>query len=89
MYSQTARSPGFSGNGHTDASATERKNQPLSKRRAESVAAFLRSQGVPKELLIVRYHGGPYSVANNHAPAGRARNRRTTVRLARDWTAER
>ncbi len=75
--------------GHTDASGTQRKNQSLSKRRAESVAAFLRSKGVRKELLIVRYHGGSYPVANNDSPAGRARNRRTTVRLARDWTAER
>ncbi len=75
--------------GHTDSSGIERKNQKLSKRRAESVAVFLRSRGVRKDLLIVRYHGSSYPVESNTAPAGRAKNRRTTVRLARDWVADR
>ncbi|MCZ6853822.1 MAG: OmpA family protein [Gammaproteobacteria bacterium] len=75
--------------GHTDSSGMQRKNQPLSKRRAESVADFLRSEGIRKELLVIRYHGASYPVENNQSPGGRSRNRRTTVRLARDWTAER
>ncbi len=75
--------------GHTDSSGFERKNQQLSKRRAESVAAFFLSRGVRKDMLVVRFHGSSYPVESNASAAGRARNRRTTVRLARDWVADR
>ncbi len=69
--------------GHTDASGTERANHKLSKHRAEAVAAYLGKLGVPAEQLVVRYHGAAYPVADNQSIAGKAQNRRTTVRLAR------
>jgi len=74
--------------GHADSSGTKQKNQKLSERRAESVATFLHSEGIRQELLVIRYHGASYPVENNTSPAGRARNRRTTVRLVRDWAAD-
>ena len=75
--------------GHTDSSGTVKKNQKLAKGRAESVAKFLRSQGVPQRLLVIRHHGSSYPVKSNTSPVGRSRNRRTTVRLARGPVAGR
>lgn len=69
--------------GHTDSSGTERGNYQLSKRRAEGVAQALRAFGVPGAKLRVRYHGAKYPVADNALEDGKARNRRTTVRLER------
>lgn len=74
--------------GHTDSSGTRSKNIPLSKRRAESVAAFFGSRGIRPQLLVIRYHGSAYPVQSNDTPEGRTHNRRTTVRLARDWAAD-
>ncbi len=72
--------------GHSDSLGTPRGNLELSRRRAEAVATFLRDCGVPDERLVVRYHGAQYPVADNDDPAGRAENRRTTVRLERNWS---
>ncbi|MDH3644473.1 MAG: OmpA family protein [Gammaproteobacteria bacterium] len=71
--------------GHTDAIGSQRDNYRLSRRRADAVAEFLKSCGLAAELLTVRYHGAAYPVADNETDAGRAHNRRTTVRLERSW----
>ncbi len=75
--------------GHTDATGTERKNYQLSRRRAQAVAGYLEALGVPQRLLTVRFHGAAYPVAENATAAGKARNRRVTVRLERDEARER
>lgn len=70
--------------GHTDSSGTERGNRPLSKRRAEAAAQYLRdTQGLADRKFVIRYHAADYPVADNGTVAGRAENRRTTVRLER------
>lgn len=74
--------------GHTDEIGGERDNLGLSRRRAEGVRDFLASCGVPESRLVVRYHGARYPVAGNESEQQRARNRRTTVRLQRDWSSE-
>lgn len=71
--------------GHTDDVGPDHANLALSKRRAEAVAAYLRRSGVPDSRLVVRYHGSAYPVAAGDSEAARAENRRTTVRLERDW----
>jgi outer membrane protein OmpA-like peptidoglycan-associated protein len=70
--------------GHTDTTGGQNDNTRLSKRRAEQVAEILTNAGVAAKLITVRYHGAAYLVADNEIAAGRARNRRTTVRLERD-----
>ncbi|MEM7098107.1 MAG: OmpA family protein [Pseudomonadota bacterium] len=70
--------------GHADASGQERANHALSKRRARSVMDYLVSKGVNKERIVMRYHGERYPVADNADITGRAKNRRTTVRLEKD-----
>ncbi len=64
--------------GHTDASGGRQHNYRLSKKRAETVAAYLKAQGLQKLKFVVRFHGAAYPVARADAA-----NRRTTVRLQR------
>jgi len=69
--------------GHTDNSGNSRYNVHLSKKRAESVVAYLVSRGVPKKRITTRYHGDRFPVSPNSDEDGRSKNRRVTVRLAR------
>jgi|GEM_PF-1630645 len=81
--------------GHADASGEQRHNTMLSKRRADGVAAFVRralhelatdaqsKQRAAALQVVVRYHGARYPAAKNTTTQGKARNRRTTVRLER------
>lgn len=70
--------------GHTDASGSEAQNLRLSRERAESVAAFLRSFGVDDEMLSARGAGSSVPLADNSTPEGRALNRRIEFTLALD-----
>lgn len=70
--------------GHTDSVGKHKDNLELSEQRARTVAAYLRAHGVPESKIVVRYHADRYPVASNDTPAGRARNRRATVRLSRE-----
>ena len=62
--------------GHTDSRASESYNLALSQRRAESVAAYLVSQGLNGSRLYPVGMGEGYPVADNGSKAGRAANRR-------------
>lgn len=70
--------------GHTDSSGDERRNQRLSRERAETVAAFLRSFGVDDARLATRGAGSSDPLADNSTPEGRALNRRIEFTLAAD-----
>lgn len=67
--------------GHTDSTGTDAINQPLSERRAASVAAYLRSQRVMPERLSTFGVGSQYPVASNNTSEGRAQNRRVEIVL--------
>jgi len=69
--------------GHTDGKGEMLYNQNLSQRRAIRVRDFLQAAGLSAELFMVRYHGARFPVSDNATEAGRADNRRTTVRLER------
>jgi len=71
--------------GHTDGQGSAAANGRLARQRAEAVADFLRGAGVDESLLTVRYHGARYPVTEDDSEAGRAQNRRATVRLERNW----
>lgn len=70
--------------GHTDTIGRRLYNLELSKKRAESVTAYLAAKGVSDELITTRYHGERYAVTNNATASNRAANRRVTIRLERD-----
>ena len=67
--------------GHASSPGDRASNLELSKSRAEVAANFLINNGVSKDRIIVRWHGERYPIASNNTLAGRAKNRRVTVRL--------
>jgi len=76
-------------NGYTDdapiGAALKKKgvttNEELSQKRAESVMAFLVSQGVKPDLVSARGYGDANPVAPNTTGKGRAENRRVELTL--------
>ena len=56
-------------------------NLDLSSRRASSVVAYLRSQGVSPNILSAKGFGDTHPVAPNDTPQGRAQNRRIEIVL--------
>jgi len=71
--------------GHTDSSGGDGINQPLSERRAVSVADALIRSGVQRERLYVAGNSSRNPVADNGTPQGRAQNRRVEI-LIRPFT---
>ncbi|MDB4807165.1 OmpA family protein [Pseudomonadales bacterium] len=58
-------------------------NSELSRRRAEAVADYLASKGISRNQLTVRFHGERFPVSPNTSVAGKADNRRVTLRVER------
>jgi len=65
--------------GHTDSRGSAEFNRRLSKRRADSVRAYLIEQGVSRDRIIARGRGEDDPVASNTDPEGRANNRRVEI----------
>ncbi|MGB1557600.1 MAG: OmpA family protein [Oceanococcaceae bacterium] len=68
-------------NGHADRTGTEEYNQALSQRRAQAVADYLTSKGVPAGQLRTRAFGETRPVNEGRTPEERARNRRVEINL--------
>ncbi|WP_290798698.1 TolC family outer membrane protein [Halomonas sp.] len=69
--------------GHADTTGNDAINDPLSQRRADSVADYLVSQGVDRGLVQTRGYGSRQPVATNNTAEGRSQNRRVEVTLER------
>ena len=69
--------------GHADITGSDAINDPLSQRRADSVAAYLVRQGVDRSLIETRGFGSRRPVATNATVEGRRQNRRVEVTLER------
>lgn len=67
--------------GYTDSTGGFEYNIKLSERRAQSVAAYLKAQGVHPARLFTQGRGPQNPVADNETPAGRALNRRVELTL--------
>ena len=67
--------------GHTDSTGNDNINIPLSQRRAESVANYLQSQGIPTSRLITKGYGSSQPIADNSTKTGQAQNRRVEVAI--------
>lgn len=65
--------------GHTDWIASNEYNMRLSRARAESVKAFLVSQGVAESRIATAWFGEERPIADNTTSAGRAANRRVEI----------
>ncbi|MEM6898176.1 MAG: OmpA family protein [Pseudomonadota bacterium] len=67
--------------GHTDAQGSDEYNRDLSQKRAQSVKAFLVSNGVDDNRISALGLGEDVPVATNNTSAGRAQNRRVEVTI--------
>lgn len=70
--------------GHTDSDGTPERNQRLSQRRAEAVAAYLIEAGVERARLTTIGYGETRAVAPNDTPENKARNRRIEFTVKSD-----
>jgi outer membrane protein OmpA-like peptidoglycan-associated protein len=68
--------------GHTDSVGDAHYNQGLSEQRAESVASYLRQQGVAGQRMRAYGAGEQQPVASNVTAQGRAQNRRVEITLS-------
>lgn len=67
--------------GHTDSTGSAALNQSLSERRAQTVANYLSSRGLPSARLITVGAGPSRPVASNATPEGRQQNRRVEMTI--------
>jgi outer membrane protein OmpA-like peptidoglycan-associated protein len=67
--------------GHTDNIGSEADNLVLSKKRAKSVYDYLLSQGVHAKSLVYQGYGETMPIADNELEEGRAKNRRTELKV--------
>jgi outer membrane protein OmpA-like peptidoglycan-associated protein len=75
--------------GYTDSVGSEDYNQGLSERRADSVKAYLASQGIGATRLSALGRGESDPVAGNESAAGRQQNRRVEVIISNPPAASR
>lgn len=67
--------------GHTDSIASNTYNKVLSENRAKSVVQYLINHGINKTRLVAKGFGESRPVATNETIAGRAKNRRTEMKI--------
>ncbi|OKL42162.1 OmpA family protein [Pontibacter flavimaris] len=67
--------------GHTDNTGNRSINQPLSERRAESVASYLTSTGVDRSRMTTQGYADDQPIADNSTAAGRQQNRRVEIAI--------
>ncbi|MEI8135180.1 MAG: OmpA family protein [bacterium] len=69
--------------GHTDDKGSDAYNLELSKKRTQSVVAYLVSIGCNKDMLAAKGYGKALPVASNDTDEGRALNRRVEFKFIR------
>ena len=69
--------------GHTDNTGSPALNQDLSERRAKSVVDYLRELGISEHSMQAAGYGEEHPVDDNDSEKGRARNRRTELKITR------
>lgn len=67
--------------GHTDSTGSLALNQSLSERRAQAVASYLSSRGLPSKRILTVGAGPSHPIASNDTPAGRQQNRRVELTI--------
>jgi OOP family OmpA-OmpF porin len=70
--------------GHTDNTGTPEINLKLSQDRAESVRNYLINKGISANRIIAKGYGDTEPVADNSTDEGKAKNRRTEVKIIKE-----
>ncbi len=68
-------------NGYTDSTGNDAINNPLSVKRANAVADFLKIQGIAANRIIANGYGSANPIASNATASGREQNRRVEIVL--------
>ena len=68
-------------NGYTDSTGSDAINNPLSVKRANAVADFLKVQGVAGNRIVANGYGSANPIASNATASGREQNRRVEIVL--------
>jgi len=67
--------------GHTDATGSDKYNQALGYRRAQSTKRYFESKGMPSNRIIIESKGENAPADDNNTKEGRAKNRRTEITI--------
>jgi outer membrane protein OmpA-like peptidoglycan-associated protein len=67
--------------GHTDNVGSDSYNKELSMNRARSVYNYLTEHGIDSKRLTYKGYGENQPIATNETPEGRAKNRRTEIKV--------
>jgi outer membrane protein OmpA-like peptidoglycan-associated protein len=70
--------------GHTDDVGKEEDNLKLSQARAEEVRNYLISKGIVANRISAKGYGQTMPVADNSTDAGKAKNRRTSLKVIKE-----
>jgi outer membrane protein OmpA-like peptidoglycan-associated protein len=68
-------------NGHTDNVGSAADNLVLSENRAKAVVNYLKSHGIDGKRLLYKGFGDTQPVSTNDTEEGRAKNRRTELKV--------
>lgn len=68
-------------NGYTDSTGNDAINNPLSVKRANAVADFLKVQGISANRIVANGYGSANPIASNATVSGREQNRRVEIVL--------
>jgi OOP family OmpA-OmpF porin len=67
--------------GNTDSDGSDKFNENLSRRRAESLTSYLENQGVKRDRIIIEYNGEKLPIESNSTEEGRKKNRRVDFKF--------
>jgi OOP family OmpA-OmpF porin len=67
--------------GHTDNVGDEENNHRLSQRRADAIKQYLIQKGISEDRIATKGYGEKGPVASNDTELGRAKNRRTEIKV--------
>jgi OmpA-OmpF porin, OOP family len=70
--------------GHTDIVGKPEDNLNLSQERAEAVRSYLVKKGIAPNRIIAKGYGSMEPISQNNTEAGRAKNRRTEVKILKE-----
>ena len=70
--------------GHTDSGGSDKANQVISEKRAQSVKKYLEDKfNISENRLVVKGYGSKKPIADNQSTEGRAKNRRVEFKIIR------
>lgn len=70
--------------GHTDNVGSEEDNLKLSQGRAETVKKYLVAKGIAESRILAKGYGSSQPIADNTSPEGKAKNRRTSLKVIKE-----